>query len=86
MKLNKLGFALSGGIIWSLALCVLTIISISTGYGKVFLGVIADIYPGYSITVPGLFAGMLYAFADAFFGFLVFAWLYNTISGRLSKG
>ena len=79
MKLNAraLGFAL--GVIWGVAILLVTLVSLWTGraYGKHFLYAVASIYPGYSITNRGALLGLCYGFVDAFvFGWLI-AHLYN---------
>jgi len=53
MSLNPKAFGLTAGIIWSLAILVTTLISISTGYAAMFLNILVSIYPGYSISPLG---------------------------------
>jgi len=77
MSLNPKAFGLTAGIIWGLAVLVTTLISISTGYAKIFLNIIVSIYPGYSISPVGGIIGLIYGFADASIGFYIFARIYN---------
>lgn len=42
------------------------------------------LYRGYDISPAGSIIGLLWAFADAFIGGLIFAWLYNFLTAKLS--
>ena len=82
MKLNLKAFALTCGIIWGLALFVLTwwIIAFEGSTGdRTFIGIV---YRGYSISPLGSLIGLLYALIDGGIGGAIFAWLYNCISAR----
>lgn len=51
MKLKPLALGLSLGVVWCGALFLTTGLSYFTGYGKLFLDVLAgSIYPGYLIS------------------------------------
>ena len=80
MKINPLALGLSLGIVWGLALFLTTWLCYFTGYGKMFLDVLAaSIYPGFTVSPPGSFLGFVYGFVDlAVMGTLV-AWLYNKL-------
>ena len=81
MKLNTLALGVSLGVIWGGILFVVTWLSYFTGYGKMFLDVLAaSIYPGYSISPVGSVVGLLYGFADAGIGGVILGWLYNKIA------
>ena len=80
--MNPKNLGLAGGIIWGLGLLVLTLISVGTGYGVVFLNLIVSIYPGYTISLVGSIVGLVYGFLDAFIGLFIFAWLYNWLEKR----
>jgi len=80
MKLNAKGLAMAGGIFWGLCLFVMTLIATNNGYGAEVLGMIANIYPGYEISVAGSVIGLIYGFIDGFVGLYIFAWLYNKFS------
>jgi|TARA_B100001971_G_C18088378_1_gene482131 hypothetical protein len=62
MKLDIKAFALAGGIIWALGMFVLTLIATYTGYGDAFLGLFANAYPWYTISVAGAFIGGIWGF------------------------
>lgn len=82
MRLSIKKFALTCGIIWSMAVLIVSSANfIWPGYGTVFLTVIASVYPGYEVThgMSSIIIGTLYALVDATVGGGVFAWLYNLI-------
>ncbi|MGM0439598.1 MAG: bacteriophage holin [Chlamydiota bacterium] len=87
MKLHPVKLGLAGGVLWGLAVFVVTLISVVTssmetaGYGKMFLDVLASIYPGFTISVGGSIIGLIYGFIDVFIGLALFAWLYNAFCG-----
>lgn len=74
---RKLGLA--GGIVMAVSLFICTVLAIYTGYSREALSLLPSVYPGYSISWPGAFIGLIYAFIDAFIGFYVLAWLYNKL-------
>lgn len=78
--LNEKNLGLAVGIFWGISLFLLTLISFYTGYASHWLGLIADVYPGYSITWPGSFIGLAYGFVDGFVSLYIIAWLYNKFS------
>ncbi len=78
--MNAKALGLSGGIIWGVALCIITVLSSFTGYGSGFLNLIAGVYPYYSISLAGAFLGLIYGFVDAFVFFFLLGWLYNKFS------
>ena len=86
MKLNVKAFALTCGIIWGIALFMLTWIIIA------FEGITADrtliglVYRGYNISPLGSIVGLIYALIDGAVGGAIFAWLYNFIVARTSGG
>lgn len=84
-RLHPLNLALSGGLVMGVTLFFTTIISSSTGYGMAFLELLSSIYPGYGVSVPGAFIGLVYAFIDAFVGLFVIAWLYNYFEIRRQR-
>jgi hypothetical protein len=76
---------LTSAILWG-AVVFLTGITnlIWSGYGTIFLQLMASLYPGYdaSRTMGSVIVGTLYALFDgAVFG-LVFSWLYNLFLGK----
>ena len=51
MKLRPVALGVALGSVWGVSLFIITWISYYTGYGRLFLEVLAQsIYPGYSIT------------------------------------
>ncbi len=82
MKLRPLAFGVSIGIVSGVSLFLITLLSYFTGYGKLFLETVAlSLYPGYSISPLGALVGLVYGFIDLFAVGIVFAWLYNKLSG-----
>ncbi len=79
-KLNPTKFGLAGGIIWGVALLVVTLISVGNGYATQFLTLIMDVYPGFSISFGGAIVGFIYGFLDGFIGMWLLIWLYNWLS------
>ena len=77
MKLNARALAMSLGIIWGVALLVITIISLYSGYAAEFLSLVASFYPGYEVSIPGAVIGLIYAFIDGFIGGYLMAIIYN---------
>jgi hypothetical protein len=81
LKLVALGVAL--GTVWGISLFITTWLSYYTGYGKLFLEVLAQsIYPGYTITPIGSFLGLLYGFADGFVSAALIGYIYNKFIKR----
>ncbi|MBU2054455.1 MAG: bacteriophage holin [Proteobacteria bacterium] len=81
MKLNIKAFALTCGIVWGLGLFFLTwwIIAFDGSIGEPTL--IGRLYRGYTISPIGSVIGLIWAFFDGLIGGVVFAWLYNKITG-----
>ncbi|MFC1543027.1 bacteriophage holin [Candidatus Neomarinimicrobiota bacterium] len=80
MKLNVRALGLAGGILWGLAIFLLTYWFLLFGYGGTMLGKIANVYLGYSVTWYGAFIGLVWGFVDGFIGGALLAWLYNKFS------
>jgi len=81
-KLNPWALGLAVGILWGICLFALTLISIWTGYARDVLNLIAQVYPGYSVTCQGSFLGLAYGFVDGFIGCVVLAWVYNLFRNK----
>ncbi|PIR98681.1 MAG: hypothetical protein COT88_00210 [Candidatus Colwellbacteria bacterium CG10_big_fil_rev_8_21_14_0_10_41_28] len=77
MKLDPKAFGLASGILWGAMMFVLTIMAHFWGYSSQLLQIMADIYPGYSLTLGGSIAGAIYGFIDGFIGAYLLAMLYN---------
>ena len=80
MKLNPFALGLSIGLLWGGTLFITTWLSYFTGYGKLFLDVLAgSIYPGYTISPLGSFLGLFYGFVDFLIVGILIGWFYNQI-------
>lgn len=77
MKLNLKALGFAAGIIWGVAVFLLTLISIGSGYADKALKGVASIYPGYSVTIGGSFIGLVYGFVDGFVTAVIFGLIYN---------
>ena len=77
MKMNPKAFGLAAGVLWSLAMFVMTIFAAMNGYASDFLIMMAGIYPGFSLSYLGAVIGAIYGFVDGFVGGWLFVWLYN---------
>ena len=80
MKLDIRATAISAAVIWGLLILLTGMINLMvSGYGELFLNIMASLYPGYdaSGSMPDLFAGFIYALVDGGICGLLFAFLYN---------
>ena len=85
MKLNIKAFMLTSCILWTACVLIVGIGNlIWSGYGSIFLQLVASIYPGYDVspTIGSVVVGALYAVVDGAIAGLVFAWLYNLFLGK----
>lgn len=83
MKLKPMALGIALGAVWGGSLFITTWLSFYTGYGKLFLEVLAQsIYPGYTISPSGSFLGLFYGFLDGFISASIIAWIYNKLAGR----
>lgn len=78
-KINVKALALTMGIIWSLILLIMGILS-NFGYGKMFVAVMDSIYIGYKNNLIGSLIGTLWGFVDGCIAGAIIALLYNKIS------
>ena len=85
MKLNVKALGLAGGIVWGLAIFVLTYWFIIRGYEGSLLDNLSKVYLGYSVTWYGAFVGLIWGFADGFVGGVLLAWIYNKFAGQSSE-
>ena len=79
MKWKTGKFALTGGIVWGVAIFLCTILNVYFGYATAFLNGIASIYPGFTLTLGGSIVGGIYGFFDMFIGVYIVAWLYQRL-------
>jgi hypothetical protein len=88
MKLKPLYLGISLGVVWGISIFITTWLSYYSGYGRLFLEVLAgSIYPGYSITPIGSFVGLIYGFVDGLVSGSIIAMIYNKlIDGKVRDG
>ncbi len=77
MKINTKALALSIGIIWGLAIFLLTIWFLIMGYSGDLLAKLGSVYLGYSVSWIGAFVGFIYGFIDGLIGGALLGFLYN---------
>ena len=77
MKLNAVAFGLACGLLWTISVLILGLLAMQFGYGSQWVELIATVYKGYGPTLQGTLAGLPWAFADAYIGGFLLAWLYN---------
>ncbi len=77
MKLNVKALALAAGIVWGLAVLLLTYWFLLRGYDGEMLSRLSNVYLGYSVTWYGGLVGLAYGFVDGLIGGAVLACLYN---------
>lgn len=82
MKLNVKALGLAGGILWGLAIFLLTYWFLLRGFEGKTLARLSNVYLGYSVTWYGGFVGLVWGFVDGFIGGALLAWLYNRFSGQ----
>ncbi len=85
MKLNVKTFGLTCGLLWAVGLFCLTwwVIMFDGATGEATL--IGKVYRGYNISPLGSLIGIAWALPDGFIGGVIFAWLYNVLSGSPKK-
>ncbi|MFB0516878.1 MAG: bacteriophage holin [Candidatus Neomarinimicrobiota bacterium] len=77
MKLSVKALGLAAGIVWALAIFLLTYWFLLFGYEGEMLSRLSNIYLGYSVTWYGGFIGLVWGFVDGFIGGALLACLYN---------
>jgi hypothetical protein len=82
MKLNVKAFAFSTGILWGLGVMLLTFRFVIAGQPGYFLGKLDKVYPGYCVSWSGAFIGLLWGFVSAAIAGALFAWFYNSFTGK----
>jgi hypothetical protein len=85
MKLDIKAFGLTLGLFWGVAVFTLTwwiIFFDGITYETTMLG---RMYRGYNVSPVGSIIGTAWALIDGFVCGVIFAWLYNTMAGRLSQ-
>jgi len=77
---NVKALALTCGIFWSASLVLFGLLAMQTGMGSSMVGLLSEVYLGYSSTPVGLLYGAVWGFLDGLICGAVFAWLYNAIA------
>lgn len=88
MRLNVMAFALTAGLLWSGAIFLVGLANLAwPPYGRVFLDLVASIYPGYHADpwFWSVIVGTLYGLLDGLIGGAVFGWGYNFLAGKMAK-
>ena len=76
MKIDPKPFGLASGIVWGVAVFLMTNISSLRGGGGT-LSRLGQIYPGYSVSFVGSIVGLVWAFVSMFVLAFLLAWMYN---------
>ena len=79
MRLKSKAFALTCGIIWGLAVVLMTFWVMMRGGGNTLI-LLEQFYFGYSVSFLGAIIGFIWGFVDGFIGGWFFAWLYNYLT------
>jgi hypothetical protein len=82
MKLNIKALGLTCGILWGIAVFLVTVWVTITQSGGSTLGLLHKFYFGYSVSWAGAFIGLVWGFIDGLICGLIFAWLYNKLAGN----
>lgn len=80
MKLNKVALGLSVGIVWGLAIFLLTNFRLLTGGEGESLSKLNAMFFGYTFSFIGSILGLIWAFIYGFIGGWVFGFLYNSFA------
>ncbi len=81
MRLNVKACALTGGVLWSISLFVMTWWLIVRGGAEDVESLIGHFYLGYSVSPVGSVIGLGWALVDGLVGGAVVAWVYNLFVG-----
>jgi hypothetical protein len=84
MRLDVRAFALTSALVWGAGLFAFTwwVIAFDGASGDPTL--VGRLYRGYRLSPAGSVIGLLWALPDGLLFGALFAWLYNSIAGRLS--
>ncbi len=77
MQINTKALALSIGVIWGLAIFLLTVWFLIMGYSGNLLAMLGSVYLGYSVSWFGAFIGLIYGFIDGLICGALLGFLYN---------
>lgn len=85
-KINVPSLGLAFGVFWAIGIGGITIASGLTnspgageyaGYAGPLIKILMSAYPGYNISVPGIFIGVAWGLVDGFVSAATLAWFYN---------
>jgi hypothetical protein len=79
MQLDKKALGLAMGILWGLAVLVMTVWAMAVGGGEHMI-LLSKFYLGYGISPVGAVIGTIWGFVDGFIGGWILAWLYNKLA------
>lgn len=81
--INPMAAGLSVGILWGLALFILTLVAANNGYASHLFELMEGVYPYYELSTAGAFWGLLWGFLDGLIGAYILVWLYNMLVKKL---
>ena len=84
MHLNVKGFALASGVLWGLALFLITLVAAGRGIGT-NLSHLSAVFIGYQISFLGSLIGLLYGFLSGLIAGALFSAIYNTTLKKASS-
>jgi hypothetical protein len=79
-KLNITAFGLAGAIVCALIMVVYSVLASTTGFGIEMETVFESIEPGYTLTLPGVIVGTIWAFVYGYLIAALFSWIYNKLA------
>lgn len=85
MRFDVKALAITSGVLWGLALFVITwwVIAFDGATGEVT--VLGRIYRGYSVTPLGSIIGLVWGLVDGFICGAIFGWAYNFVADKVAK-
>ena len=66
MRFKLLPLGLTFGVVWGLAVAGMALVAAAADYGRLFVDVMASVYPYYEPGIGGAVAGLVCGFADGF--------------------
>jgi hypothetical protein len=86
MRFSLRAITIAGGLVWGGAILLVGLMNLARpGYGLDFLQMTSSVYPWFhaSHTLRSVVIGAVDGFVDGGIAAFVFAWLYNTLAGRI---
>ena len=84
MNLRKRALGLSLGVVWGLAVFVVTLLATMRGMGHT-LQLLGGYYLGYTVSYPGSVVGLVWGFVNGFGGGVLITWFYDLFCKILYK-